>query len=134
MAITTFWVKQEKSIIRIHLKGNWQYEDLMQAVHDMKLDIQRLSAPAHIVIEFDSNRRIPRSILSMLSYALQQLPDNIGSVTIVTNGNAFINAIVRVADRLHPFVGCGLQLANDYDEAYQRLKQFPVGSMLRPTA
>lgn len=134
MTVTTFWIKQEKSIVRINLKGHWQYEDLMRAIGDMKADIQRLPAPVHIVIEFDSGRRVPRSILSMLAYALQQLPDNIGTVTVVTNGNPLMNAILKMADRLYPFVSGKLQLADSYDEAYQRVHQYPLGGMLRPSA
>lgn len=128
MAITTFWVKQEKSIIRINLKGNWQYEDLMRAIRDLNDDIKQLPAPVHVVFEFDGGRRVPRSILSMLAYALQQLPDNVGTVTIVTNGNMLIDAIMRVADRLHPFISRQLELAPNYDAAYKRVATLPLAA------
>lgn len=128
MAITTFWVKQEKSIIRINLKGNWQYEDLMRAIRDLNDDIKQLPAPVHVVFEFDGGRRVPRSILSMLAYALQQLPHNVGTVTIVTNGNMLIDAIMRVADRLHPFISRQLELAPNYDAAYKRVATLPLAA------
>jgi len=128
MAITTFWVKQEKSIIRINLKGHWQYEDLMRAIRDLNDDIKQLPAPVHVVFEFDAGRRVPRSILSMLAYALQQLPDNVGTVTIVTNGNMLIDAIMRVADRLHPFISRQLELAPNYDAAYKRVATLPLAA------
>ena len=128
MAITTFWVKQEKSIIRINLKGHWQYEDLMRAIRDLNDDIKQLPAHVHVVFEFDGGRRVPRSILSMLAYALQQLPDNVGTVTIVTNGNMLIDAIMRVADRLHPFISRQLELAPNYDAAYKRVATLPLAA------
>ncbi|MAU09906.1 MAG: hypothetical protein CL607_08815 [Anaerolineaceae bacterium] len=128
MAITTFWVKQEKSIIRINLNGHWQYEDLMRAIRDLNDDIKKLPAPVHVVFEFDAGRRVPRSILSMLAYALQQLPDNVGTVTIVTNGNMLIDAIMRVADRLHPFISRQLELAPNYDAAYKRVATLPLAA------
>ncbi|MCA9884534.1 MAG: hypothetical protein KC546_01485 [Anaerolineae bacterium] len=128
MAITTFWVKQEKSIIRISLKGSWQYEDLMRAIRDLNDDIKTLPAPVHVVFEFDAGRRVPRSILSMLAYALQQLPDNVGTVTVVTNGNLLIDAIMRVADRLHPFISRQLQLVPNYDAAYERVTTLPLAA------
>lgn len=128
MAITTFWVKQEKSIIRINLKGHWQYEDLMRAIRDLNDDIKQLPAPVHVVFEFDGGRRVPRSILSMLAYALQQLPDNVGTVTVVTNGNMLIDAIMRVADRLHPFISRQLELAPNYDAAYKRVATLPLAA------
>ena len=125
MAITTFWVKQEKSIVRIHLNGHWQFDDLMRAIGDVNGDIKKLPAPVHVVFEFDGGRRVPRSILSMLAYALQKLPDNVGTVTVVTNGNVLIDAIMRVADRLHPFVQRRMELAPNYAMAYKRVATLP---------
>mgnify|MGYP004354190641 CR=1 FL=1 len=98
------------------------------AIRDLNDDIKKLPAPVHVVFEFDAGRRVPRSILSMLAYALQQLPDNVGTVTIVTNGNMLIDAIMRVADRLHPFISRQLELAPNYDAAYKRVATLPLAA------
>jgi|GEM_PF-4987753 len=76
-----------------------------------------------LVVEFDSERRLPRTMISLFADALHLLAGDAEQVPIlvVTNGNSLARAFARVTLRLYPELHERIQVVQGRHEVAQLL-------------
>lgn len=117
MPIHVQWDNNTHTILRITYEGEWERDDLIQAVDQLTVMITSVQHPVDMVIDATKNRVNPLKVISVLGYMELKIAPN-QRLVIVVGFNRLIKIVLDVAKRVAPRTAHNVFLADTLADAY----------------
>lgn len=116
MPITLEWYDEDKTILREIYAGNWTVEEHINASNEIYEQIEVVSHPVDVLLDFRQQSRSPAHPISAIRHRERKRNPN-QRMTIAISADSFFQALRPVIAVAAPNIGSQLHYVDTVDEA-----------------
>lgn len=83
MSVMVTWDNNERTVIRYHFDGDWQWEEFKAAFRHAQEMLETVGHIVDVIADFQTSDCVPTETLARLAYVARNRPANLGNSVIV---------------------------------------------------
>ena len=127
MAVRSYWLDENKSIVQYDFEGNWTWEEFYPAFHDALAMETSVTYRVDVICDFRASDALPANALTHLKGITDRQPENIGLSIFITT-NRFFKVMYDTAIKFYPKTKRYFAITATLEEAHALIQQDRVQS------